>query len=329
MVCAVVHAVVHGLTGYAALMETRPGPAKASQAAHTADGLRAAWQLFLDGNLPAASELGAALWPMANGAAAADVATLLAKITRRQDKLDEALRWALSARASALAINDAGRECLARVQHARVLSILGLTDAALEESYAALRAAAAAGGPRFEAAGLEALADVQWSMSQWDDGLASYARMLTLAQACGDMELQAIAHGGLGGMHHHIGALALQAKQPADTVRAQEHFTKANQQSLLFRQCALAQGDLHNARTATHNHAVALLAQGDTVRARAVLQALLADPAADHASSRALTLKNIGDIDCDEGLFLNAVPRLRDALAQADATGQPHMSMEC
>ncbi len=258
--------------------------------------------------------------------AVADAATLLVRISRREEQFDEAFRWANVALTAALACGDARRECLARVQHARLLSVLGQTDEALAESYAALRAAIAAGEARDEAAGLEALADVQWSMSQWDDALASYKRMLQLAEDCGDLELQAVAHGGLGGMNHHLGSLAVDA---GSHEAAQAHFRVAGSEAQAFLRCAQAVGDTYNVRMATHNHAVALLGLGDTAAARAVLQPLLSQWSDREQVQQAFTVKNLGDVDFEDGRFQDALARVREALALADAAGQPNLSMEC
>ncbi|MEP7299487.1 MAG: tetratricopeptide repeat-containing diguanylate cyclase [Burkholderiales bacterium] len=297
--------------------------------------LQHAGRLFFAGDLPGAlataRDLLTGAFGLAGGsdttrpAEVADAATLLARIARRGEEFGDALRWADTALTAALVIADPRRECLARVQHARVLSVLGQTDEALETSYAALRAAALTQRGDCEASALEALADVQWSMAQWTDSLASYERILQLALACGSLELEAIAHGGLGGVNHHLGSVA----ETAGSLQAADsHFRTAAAEALEFARCARLIGDVYNVRTATHNHAIALLALGDTVSARASLERLLADNAAAD-SVHAITLKNLADVDYAEGRYAESVARLRTALAESERLGQPHHSMVC
>lgn len=293
-------------------------------------------RLFFSGELAEALRRGRRLLGQAFGMAAdgraqdprmvADVATLLARIARRQEQCDEALRWVDIALASVQADADPGRECRARVQHARILSMLGRTEQALEESYNALRAAALAADPQSEAAALEALADVQWSMAQWDDAVASYGRMLELANACGDVELQMVAHGGLGGVNHHLAESAESAAQPD---AAKRHYRIAGAEALAFMRCAGELGDLYSVRTAAQNHAIVLLAQGDTAGARASLENLLLQTGDREPSIKALTLKNLADVDFQEGCFGAAIARGREALAASEPLQQPHICMEC
>ena len=99
--------------------------------------------------------------------------------------------------------------------------------------------------------------------------------------------------------------------------------------ALEFKRCAQACGDTYNARTAAFNHAVALLGLGDTVGARAALHGLLAKIGAKEQGVRGLALKNIGDIDLQEGLADDAIAHLREALVLCDASGQLNLSMEC
>lgn len=293
-------------------------------------------RLFLSGDLAEAVArgrrvLGVAFGLAANGQAqdpqtVTDVTTLLARISRRQEQFDEALRWVQIALTAVQTDPDPARECLARVQHARILSSLGQTEQAVEESYLALRAAALAGAPQSEAAALEALADVQWSMAQWDDALASYNRMLELANACGNVELQMVAHGGLGGVNHHLADRAASAGQPD---AARRHYQIAGAKALEFMRCAGELGDVYSEQTAAQNHAIVLLAQGDTVSARAGLERLLLQTCNSGSSVKALTLKNLADVDFEEGRFDAAIVRGRDALAASETLNQPHLCMDC
>lgn len=301
------------------------------------DGAQELRRLFLAESLHDAFAMGQRLLAHASGAdgAAGDprdvagAAIWLARIARRQERFDEALRNANIALTAALACGDAGLECTARVQQARVLSAIGQTEEALDDSYAALRAGARTGAPRFEAVALEALADVQWSMAQWEDALASFTRMLEVARACGDIELECTAHGGLGGVHHYLSG------QPAGgaplTQEAAAHFQSAAREALEFQRCARQIGDGYNLRTASINHAVALLALGDTVGARAALEHLLAEIGDTSSGVYALALKNLGDTDFEEGHRDAALARYRAALlaSEQQAQPQPELAMVC
>jgi len=299
------------------------------------DGVEALRRLFLAEALPDAFAMGQRLLERAFGSGdtagdardVAEVAIWLARIARRQERFDEALRNANIALTAALACADAALECMARVQQARVLSAIGQVREALDDSYAAMRAGARTGEPRFEAVGLEALADVQWSMAQWADALASYTRMLEVAQACGDVELECTAHGGLGGVHHYLSG------QPngvaALTPEAVAHFQVAAREALEFQRCARLVGDGYNARAASVNHAVALLALGDTVGARIALERLLAENSDASPGVRAIALKNLGDTDFQEGLHDAALARFRAALLASEQQQQPEFTMVC
>ncbi|MEP6875629.1 MAG: GGDEF domain-containing protein [Burkholderiales bacterium] len=301
-----------------------------------ADVLADVRRLFFSGDLAEALVRGRRLLGLAFGLTAdgqaqdpqtvADVATLLARIARRQEQFDEALRWVDIALTAARADADPARECRARVQHSRILSLLGQTEEALTESYSALRAAALAGGPQSEAEALEALADVQWSMALWDDALTSYGRMLELANACAHVELQMVAHGGIGGVNHHLADSAETEGRPD---AASRHYHIAGAEALEFMRYAAELGDVYSVHTAAQNHAIVLLAQGDTAGARASLEDLLLQTGDREPSVKALTLKNLADVDFEEGRFASAIARGRDALAASETLRQPHVCMEC
>lgn len=164
-----------------------------------AQALGAALQAFRAGRMVSAAAHAHVAAEAGDRALLADAATLLARIARRQGKLDVALAEGVRALQASVAAKDTVRECRASVQHAHALSALGLIEPALEESYRALRLADLSGDPVSEAAATEALAAVQWSMSQWPDAIASFQRMLDIAIAVGDLEMQSIAHGGISG----------------------------------------------------------------------------------------------------------------------------------
>jgi diguanylate cyclase (GGDEF)-like protein len=310
--------------------DDRAAPARAD------DMLARAQQLFLEESLVEAASwarraLASSVGTADDGApvraaAACDAATLLARIARRADDPGQALRWVDVALRAAHAVGDHVRECRAHVQHARVLNDLGETMEALSAADAAQRAALVSQEPESEAAALEAVADTQWSMAQWDGALQSYARMLELARGLGNLELQAIAHGGLGGVNHFLGD---SAGSDGDDQLAAHHFRIAAAEAQAYARCAVAAGDRHGQRTATHNHAVALLGMGDTAAARAALREAMAAGHERRGSDYALALKNLGSVDVAEGLLDDARAHFVEALELSEQQGQAHHGMAC
>lgn len=95
-------------------------------------------EAFLQGKLIHASALAAALLTQAKNAGAhaaiADAATIGAQVERRRARHDEALRFAAAAIEASVAECDAGRESRACTQHAHILSSMGCSSEAMDES---------------------------------------------------------------------------------------------------------------------------------------------------------------------------------------------------
>ena len=286
----------------------------------SAQALGAALQDFRAGRLMAATAHGQHAFDAGDAASRADAATLLARIARRQGKLDVALAEGTRALNAATAAGDAARECRATVQHAHALNALGLIEAALEESYDALRLADRHGDPACQAAATEALAGVQWSMSQWPDALSSFRRMLEIAVRAGDLELTCIAHGGISSAEGGAARMAA----PAD---ARAGFERSRTHVLEYLRLATELDDVHSIRAASHNHAVLLIALGERQAARATLEALLAEP--DEGQTHALALHNLADLDVHEGDLVAAVQRLDQAHAMLAETDHAAYLMGC
>lgn len=177
---------------------------ESSSAPASEPAISAALQAFRAGDAAQARTLAHAL---ADGAAphlVAEAAMLLARLARRQGQLDLALAESDRAIAAAHAAGDPARECRAHVQRCHALNALGRTEAAAEASDGARRLAQESGDDAAEAAALEAVAAIQWSMARWSDALASFGKMLDAATAGGDLELQAVAHGDLSGVEGEL-----------------------------------------------------------------------------------------------------------------------------
>jgi len=285
-----------------------------------AQALQSALRYFRAGRLADATAQGQLAAEAGDAALRADAATLLARIARRQGKLDLALAEGVRAVQASVAAKDTVRECRASVQHAHALNALGLMEPALEESYRALRLAELSSDPSSEAVATEALGAVQWSMSQWPEAIASFQRMLEIGVAAGDLELQSIAHGGIGGAESGSARMAAPEAAAAAFERARVH-------ALQYLHLATELGDAHAMRAASHNHAVVLTALGERRAARATLEALLAQ--ADEDQTRALSLLNLAELDLHEGDPSAAVHRLDQVYVMLSETDDRGYLMGC
>ncbi len=283
-------------------------------------GAAAALQAFRAGRLDAAREHALALAATGPAAQRVDAAVLLARIARRQGRLDVALAESTRAVEAAQASADPARECSARVQHAHALNALGLVEPALEESWRARRLAEDSGDPAAEAAAAEAMAGVQWAMSRWPEALENFQRMLERAAAAGDLELQAVAHGGLAGVEGQL------ARAP-DGPDPRAGFERAYAHVCEYLRLATELGDVHAIRSARHNQAVAQIALGDRRAARRSLEAVHAE--SGEGEARALSLLNLADLDLEEGRPADALPRLQAAHELLAASADTAYLMSC
>ena len=279
--------------------------------------------LFRADRLQAARAAAQALADQGDAAQRADAHTLLARIARRQGRLDEALADSGQAVEAAQQAADPARECRARVQRAHALNALGRIEKATDEAHEARQLAEASGDAGAQAAAAEALGAVQWAMARWPEALASFQRMQALAAAAADVDLQAVAHGSLASVE---GELARQATDPA---QAQAGRQRALHHAGEYLRLATAAGDVHAVRSARHNQAVAQLGLGDRTAARLTLQAVHDEAGEDGGVAAAIALLNLAEMDLQDGQPAAALQRLQAAHALLAPTGDAAYLQSC
>ncbi|MEP7101229.1 MAG: GGDEF domain-containing protein [Burkholderiales bacterium] len=164
----------------------------------------------------------------------------LARLARRQERLDDALCVAYAGLSASIAAQDILHECRFRGLLARTLKDLGLGEDAVAEAEIALRIAVLASDPHAEAYALEALGSIHWISNEDQQGLATFEQLERLSRQVKDQELLLMALLGQASAHD---GLASQSQDAGDEQATQAHWSRSLD---LHAACGVIADELHD-----------------------------------------------------------------------------------
>ena len=243
----------------------------------------------------------------------------LIRIARRQNRLDDALRFAHAGLTQALAADDAFHECRLRAVIARTLKDIGQSDEAASEVAAALQRATSAGDEHARAYALEALGSIHWISHEAREGLAVFEQLEPLARECRDLDLQLMALLGQASMHDSLANAAGDAGR-LDEQRA--HWQRALSLHAASAGVAEALGDRYLSAWCRLNRGCTLQISGAGAQARCLYEQLLAEPGAGrvHAQVRLF----LAGMARSEGRPAESIPLLQRLIDSPELASKTH-----